>query len=299
MKDKEILRRTSRSFFLTVRLLPRAVRNEIGLAYLLARASDTIADTSTAPPGARVSLLRSLRASLGSGDIAGYAPDDWVRHQRDPAEQALLRTLPRLWQRMPQCATPTRDLLRTVLDRILEGQIFDLERFGPSSDPLGDDELERYTYLVAGSVGEFWHDLSRARLPGFSAADPSAMRERARRYGQALQLVNILRDRRMDGALGRVYVPPDRVAYWTDRARAWLDHGADYCAALSSGRMRYATLLPAVLGFRTLALTAVQPEGMLTPVKVPRAELRRWMRRALPVWCSPAAVSRLVREASE
>ena len=51
MNEKEILRRTSRSFHLTMRLLPRAVRDDIALAYLLARAMDTMADTATAPEG--------------------------------------------------------------------------------------------------------------------------------------------------------------------------------------------------------------------------------------------------------
>jgi phytoene/squalene synthetase len=35
----------SRSFYLTIRFLPRPLREPVGLAYLLARATDTIADT--------------------------------------------------------------------------------------------------------------------------------------------------------------------------------------------------------------------------------------------------------------
>ena len=67
MNEKEILRRTSRSFYLTIRLLPRAVRDDISLAYLLARATDTIADTGTAPLAARTEWLQAARSSWPSG----------------------------------------------------------------------------------------------------------------------------------------------------------------------------------------------------------------------------------------
>jgi len=43
--SNDLLKATSRSFYLTLRVLPAAVRSQIGLAYLLARTTDTIADT--------------------------------------------------------------------------------------------------------------------------------------------------------------------------------------------------------------------------------------------------------------
>jgi farnesyl-diphosphate farnesyltransferase len=299
MNDREILRRTSRTFYLTIRLLPRAVRDEVALAYLLARATDTIADTSTAPVGEPAALLRALRASLGNEAFTGYEADYWERSQSLEAERALLRSLPALLARLQASEPAVRSLLQQVMDSILEAQIFDLERFSPGSDPLSSEELERYTYLVAGSVGEFWDHLCRLKLPRFSNAPDKLMRTRARHYGQALQLVNILRDRRMDSALGRIYVRAEDVPRWTEQARAWLRQGADYCTALRSGRLRYATLLPALLGWRTLALNEAQSPAAITPVKVPRGEVRRWLRRAWPVWWSAASVATLVQLASE
>ena len=299
MNEKEILRRTSRSFYLTIRLLPRAVRDDIALAYLLARAMDTMADTATAPEGERRHLLRAARESLGRAEIAGYDAAAWAGRHRDAAERSLLLALPDLWRRMGERDEAARRRMITVMGSILEGQIFDLERFTPEAAPLTGEELERYTYLVAGSVGEFWTDLCAARLPDFSHEPPQVMGARARHYGQGLQVVNILRDRRMDAALGRVYVPPGEVGPWMEQARRWLQDGADYCAALRSGRLRYATLLPALLGWRTLFLTEAQPASVITPAKVPRRELRQWMRRALPVWWSATSVAGLARRASE
>lgn len=299
MNEKEILRRTSRSFHLTIRLLPRAVRDDIALAYLLARATDTVADTATAPEVERLHLLRAARESLGRAEIAGYDAAAWAGRHRNAAERSLLLALPDLWRRMGERDEAARRPMITVMGSILEGQIFDLERFTPEAAPLTGEELERYTYLVAGSVGEFWTDLCAARLPDFSHEPPQVMGARARHYGQGLQLVNILRDRRMDAALGRVYVPPGEAGSWTEQARRWLQDGADYCAALRSGRLRYATLLPALLGWRTLLLTEAQPASVITPAKVPRRELRQWMRRALPVWWSATSVAGLARRAAK
>ena len=299
MNEKEILRRTSRSFHLTIRLLPRAVRDDISLAYLLARATDTVADTATAPEGERLHLLRALRESLGRAEIVGYDAAAWAGQHREAAERSLLLALPDLWRRMGERDEAARRPMITVMGCILEGQIFDLERFSPEAAPLTGEELERYTYLVAGSVGEFWTDLCAARLGHFSNEPHKLMGARARHYGQGLQLVNILRDRRMDAALGRVYVPPGEVGPWMEQARRWLQDGADYCAALRSGRLRYATLLPALLGWRTLLLTEAQPASVITPAKVPRRELRQWMGRALPVWWSAPSVAGLARRAAE
>ena len=298
MRERDILRRTSRSFYLTIRLLPRGVRGDVSLAYLLARATDTIADTSTAPPEKRAALLREARNSVGKTGIEGFDADVWARDQRAPAEADLLRALPRLWTKLPARDETARILLIRVMDRILEGQIFDLERFGPEAPPLTPEELERYTFLVAGSVGEFWHDLCRHRFWDYSRDNSDVMRRRARHYGQGLQLVNIIRDRAMDDALGRVYLPEGEVDRAESQARAWLGEGAEYCAALRSGRLRYATLLPALLGLRTLGVSAAQPRGTLTPAKVSRSELRRWICRAISVWFSASAVMPLVRAAS-
>lgn len=298
MNEKRLLERTSRSFYLTLRLLPRAVRGDASLGYLLARATDTIADTSSRPFGQRAALLRSAAASLGRQSIEGYLADEWVSAQRDPAERQLLSHLPELWRRFAQCPDRAKHRLIRVMSRILDGQIFDLGRFASEETPLTEDELERYTFLVAGSVGEFWTDLCADELRNFSADSVDEMRARARRYGQALQLVNILRDRRMDAAVGRAYVREEDALRWRTLAREWLAESVPYCAALRSGRLRYATLLPALLGWRTLALDASSDVSLITPAKVPRSEVRRWMWRALPVWWSCSAVRDVAAEAA-
>src|SRR5688572_14192596 len=66
-----VLRDVSRSFYWTIRVLPSSIRTQIGLAYLLARATDTIADTGMVPVAQRTEVLKLLRQRILS---SGPAP---------------------------------------------------------------------------------------------------------------------------------------------------------------------------------------------------------------------------------
>src|SRR3954470_7295958 len=59
-----LLRSVSRSFYLSLRFLPKALRDPLSLAYLLARATDTIADTAGTPVALRTEALGTLAAMI-------------------------------------------------------------------------------------------------------------------------------------------------------------------------------------------------------------------------------------------
>lgn len=262
-----LLKRVSRSFYLTLRLLPAEVRPTLSLAYLLARASDTIADSCTAPVRMRIDLLRGLPESCPAAPlpVAG-------------AEGELLAVLPGLldgWK----ASVDSREI-EAVWRKILAGQIFDLERFGAKgAPPLTPEELDRYTYLVAGCVGEFWTDLCFRHIGNFSSAAPEKMRLLGKRFGQGLQLVNILGDRRADAAIGRVYVPPERFGAEMEAARQRLAAGGAYVSAIRPRRLRAACFLPLQLGRDTLDLIEKNPGS--ERVKVSRCRVWTVCLRAL------------------
>lgn len=288
MKSKEILRRTSRTFFLTLRILPSSVREEISLAYLLARATDTLADVSSENVARRLGILRSLRASLGEPVIVGFDAEVWSASLNQLAERELIKNLPVWWAQLATMPGDVKRLIQRVLTHILDGQIFDLERFTEESPPLSEEEVQLYTYLVAGSVGEFLTDLCALHAGEFSDGDLEEMRSLARGYGQGLQLVNILRDRAADRRAGRVYLAPGTEASYAAQARLLLRGGLEYAGATRCGRLRYAVVLPAMIGLRTLDL--LQAETMESP-KISRGEVKNILLRALPVWISPCFVS--------
>src|SRR5687767_2210133 len=62
-----LLKAVSRSFYLSIRLLPAGLRRPIALAYLLARATDTIADTAPLPSNERLAHLQALAAAIEHG----------------------------------------------------------------------------------------------------------------------------------------------------------------------------------------------------------------------------------------
>jgi farnesyl-diphosphate farnesyltransferase len=122
------------------------------------------------------------------------------------------------------------------------------------------------------------------------------MRSLGRTYGEALQLINILRDTGSDLRAGRCYLPADelraagteaenifanRAAFaeifdrWVSTGEVKLATGFAYSRAVRVSRLRMATVLPATIGKRTLHLLRAAGSGVLdTTIKVPRRQVR-------------------------
>ena len=299
MIPDQLLRGVSRSFYLSLRVLPPALRSQISLAYLLARASDTVADTKAVP---REKRLRVLRAMKG-GDFAPVS--ELAAGQALPAERLLLEDLGLCAAALDELAPGDRDLIRSLLDTIVSGQIFDLERFPGETErelaALSDDaELDRYTYLVAGCVGEFWTRMCAAHLPAFQALDQEEMLRLGARLGKGLQLVNILRDLAGDLRIGRCYLPvaqPQRFldpgrygelrqdyGRWLDAAAAHLDAGWAYVLRLPPAlwRVRLACIWPIWIGLGTIALLRrCNPLDLSQRVMVPQWRVNLWLGQSL------------------
>jgi farnesyl-diphosphate farnesyltransferase len=121
-------------------------------------------------------------------------------------------------------------------------------------------------------------------------------------YGKGLQLINVLRDRDADRRAGRSYLPAQELAtrpeaevfaHWLDMAETRIGAGLDYCVALTSWRIRFATALPALIGARTIALLRGADSSGEEKVKVPRKEIRRILLAGLLAAASPLALRAL------
>src|SRR5262249_35429466 len=213
-----ILSRVSRSFYLSIRVLPRKLRDTVSLGYLLARATDTIADTVDVPIELRGEKLKLLARGI-QGEALGDAMVDLSAAiaplQKDEAERALIESLQALLDWLEQSEVEDREDVRGVLEKINRGQLLDLQRFPNSKQIVALEtaaELDEYTYLVAGSAGEFWTRLCFRHLPRFTNRTETEMLELARSYGKGLQLINILRDAGADLRAGRCYFPNEELA---------------------------------------------------------------------------------------
>lgn len=300
-----ILRSVSRSFYLSLRILPRPLRDPLSLAYLLARATDTIADTPEPPAELRAAALRDLAlATQGSapGKTVARLRDSFAPLQRDEAERTLIEQLPALLEWLDELEAGDRAEVRSVLEKITRGQTLDLERFGEGGAIRAlatAAELDDYTYLVAGCVGKFWTRICFAHVPNFSERPEGETRELGVQYGQGLQLINILRDAGTDLRHGRCYLPADELRSvgiapeevlgeparvtpilekWRVKAEEGVAAGIDYACAIRNRRIRFATVLPALIGARTLALLReAGPQVFERRVKVERSEVRKLM----------------------
>jgi farnesyl-diphosphate farnesyltransferase len=326
-----LLKGNSRSFYLSIRLLPAPLRRPIGVAYLLARAADTLADTARAPVE-----LRSKNLAHWAAAVAGRLPgpqrelraiaESFAPLQTDPRERELVLALPHCLAALTSLAPADRADVRAVLAHITRGQMLDLQRF---CDPAATnaletaEQLDEYTWLVAGCVGEFWTDLCARHLAGFATLPAAQMRELGRHYGQALQLVNILRDQDADMQAGRNYLPAHEIAQrglaavrrdWLAKARAGLAQGMNYADAVNSRRVRAACALPALIGIRTLArmqdahlppksfaneATQSTAQGLMPfAAKVPRAAVRSLLARIAFSLAGRGTLRELWREAA-
>ena len=159
--ETKILRSVSRSFYLSIRFLPALLREPIALAYLLARTSDTVADTSRIPLTVRIETLKLLSDAIqgaASRDVVAELTASFISLQENRSERQLLEALPDCLLWLSRMEHANRNDIRIVLGQITRGQMLDLERFGePEVRALGTAaDLDEYTYLVAGCVGEFW-----------------------------------------------------------------------------------------------------------------------------------------------
>ena len=294
----QLLKGVARSFYLTLRLLPAPMRGAASLAYLLARASDTLADTAAAPPELRLECLERFAHALAGPPRPLCWPASMIHAVRDPRERVLLEGAAALCAWLDRLPAPEAMLVREVVDTIIGGQRLDLERFaGAAPDRpvvLADAAaLEDYSWRVAGCVGAFWTKLGFLTLGGrFSRAPAPGLLELGITYGKGLQLVNILRDLPADLATGRCYLPVadprdvtgllDSHRAWLERAWEWVGDGFAYADTLPSRRLRAATVLPAMLARNTLArLRGATWEDLQARVKVPRAQVYLALARAL------------------
>ena len=165
----DLLKATSRSFYLTLRVLPARVRPQIGLAYLLARTTDTIADTELVPLAQRFDALQKLRERMLGQSSAPLNFGELARQQASSAERLLLEKVEDSHALLQTLSPADLKLVRDVLVTITSGQELDLRRFVNASAEnivaLGTAvALDDYTYRVAGCVGEFWTKIGRAHL---------------------------------------------------------------------------------------------------------------------------------------
>jgi farnesyl-diphosphate farnesyltransferase len=327
--DEEIdklLETTSRSFYPTLKYLPKKIRGQIGLLYLLARVADTIADSKEGQSKDLIEALTQYNevAQGRSSELPDFS--SLAEIQSNPDEGELLRNVEKVLQALPIYEKGDQQRILECLDVIIGGQILDLQRFGIAKDDgmisslNSEEELDDYTYRVAGCVGVFWTKMSLAHIISLPKEKEEKFFENGIRFGKALQMINILRDIPEDVRFGRCYIPgpslnthglqPEdlldssnigafRPLYDTylDLTSEHLDAAIEYIKMIPDRqfRLKAASMLPVLIGQRTVTLLR---EGNILDsdekIKVTRDEMKGYFKKLLRALILPGGVQRLL-----
>jgi phytoene synthase len=177
------------NFYYSFLFLPREKRLAIEALYAFARRGDDLADGSL-PRQEALAEIGRYRQALA----ACYGADDRLGKSR--TEAARTDDLSALAD-----AVHRFNISRQYFEDLAHGFEMDLGMDGRRPAYKTFEELERYCYHVAGTIGLMAIEIFGYRSP--------RTRDYALNLGIALQLVNILRDVQSDALRGRVYLPGD------------------------------------------------------------------------------------------
>ena len=268
-----LLEKTSRTFALSIPLLPEPTRRQVTVAYLLFRIADTFEDSSAWPREDRMDALERFCGLLERADaakdeeLAEYWMADakrlasyWAKEMPLTHEgyRELMQDTPFVLHEYAALGLDARRLVREHTVRTALG----MSGFVADTGDDGQLQLETlqdlrdYCYVVAGIVGEMLTELFLLDRAPLEPVGPY-LRGRSRAFGEGLQLVNILKDSAADVREGRAYIP-DGVSRSDvfELARTDLEAASEYTLALQnagaeSGLVAF-NALPVRLAWATL-----------------------------------------------
>lgn len=291
-----MVRDVSRTFALSIEVLPRDLRESIGIAYLMLRISDGIEDHAEMSVDRKVALL-----DLWAGILEGHAQPAALVAQTtdldtsDPETEIIQQTqqvLDWLHTLPPAVQEP---IVRHVYDTTRGMSRW--QRHGPT---VADEaELDDYMHEVAGRVGYLVTDLFALYSPAIADQHDHLM-PLSRECGLALQTVNVIRGMRKDYERGWVFTPetfmrragltaetlfdPDHrtqalhvVTMLADKADRHLESGLVYVQSFPRREhsIRLALMWPFFFAVRTLALSRSNPAVLGSEAKMTRGEVQR------------------------
>lgn len=297
---RTLLPRVSRTFALSIEALPDSLRDAVRTAYLLCRVVDTIEDDSDIGPADRVCLFDQFEALMADEDMAASAFERLAQQldlAHGQAEAQLCQGAGAVFGCYRALPTAQQAAIGPSVLRMSEG----MRLYTKRADAAGGlclrdlNDLERYCYFVAGTVGELLTALFEGTLPELDGRRQQAIRERAVSFGLGLQLVNIVKDVSSDYERGDCYLPEETarelglslsdvldprhrqvalqlIGILCRRARGHLERACEYTSLwpLPSGAdVRLFCLVPLILALATL--TEVETgDDTLRPGRTPK-----------------------------
>jgi len=265
-----ILPGVSRTFALTIPVLPAALADTVANAYLLCRLADTIEDDAGLDNAAKSDFHARLAAVVrDDADARAFASDlaQRLSSRTLAAERQLVANTDRVVRITQSFASQDRQTILRCLDKMCRGMPTFLRHRSLSG--LADiDSMSAYCYVVAGVVGEMLTELFCAHCPDVARHRGELMRL-APSFGQGLQMTNILKDVWEDRRSRTCWLP--RCVFGAEFDLAQLDDlyatrayrdGIEHLIAITHRHLRnavdYALLIPnSEPGIRRFCLWAI------------------------------------------
>lgn len=179
-----VLKQTSRTFYIPIKLLRPVLRQTVASAYLCMRAIDEIEDHETLDKNLKVDLLLATSKLLKAEfDVAEY--ERMIAPYREDLPEVTIR----LGDWVEFCPEGIRIQVQGATSEMAEGMAKWTEK-----DWLIETraDLDDYTYYVAGLVGVMLSNI----WEWFDGTETD--RDLAIGYGRGLQAINILRNKKED-----------------------------------------------------------------------------------------------------
>jgi farnesyl-diphosphate farnesyltransferase len=208
--QKAILGSVSRTFALTIPLLPATIEKVVGNTYLLCRIVDTIEDAVDLSPETKQQLSQLfLDAVLEKAPVESFVEPclKALDHYGNRDELDLIAHTPTVLRILHTCSKDDQAAVSRCVSIMSEGMSY----FHGKQTQAGLKDLrefEKYCYVVAGVVGELLTTIFSNHSPAF-AKSMNGHDGLAIAFGQALQMTNILKDSPEDHARGVSWKPAD------------------------------------------------------------------------------------------
>lgn len=237
-----VLKETSRTFYIPITLLKKELRLTVGSAYLCMRAIDEIEDHEKMDPKVKVDLLNKTSDLLMT---AGEFDKESYRKLVEPHAEILPEVTLRLGDWLEVCPVEIEEKVRKSTAEMAVGMA---EWVRKDWVIKTKEDLDNYTYYVAGLVGVMLSDIWN----WYDGTETDY--DLAVGFGRGLQAVNILRNQHEDYAERGVRFIPDG---WTrsdvfDYAEANLEKADKYLEAISTRNILLFCKIPLGLAKRTL-----------------------------------------------
>ncbi|MBE9116611.1 phytoene/squalene synthase family protein [Lusitaniella coriacea LEGE 07157] len=242
----EALKQTSRTFYIPISRLPVGLQEAVTSAYLCMRAIDEIEDHPDLESRHKVALLQTISLSLQEATEGEQFERLSLTLNADPNPLPEVSIRVGEWARLapPTIAPRIWDATAAMSDRMAYWA-------SRNWQVNTEEDLNRYTFSVAGAVGLLLSDLW-AWYDG-----TQTNRSQAIGFGRGLQAVNILRNHKEDLKRGVDFFPN----HWTDEqmqtyARHNLALADAYTMALPKGPALGFCQIPLALAHATLDVLA-------------------------------------------